>query len=121
LAADPHRFDDLFQDYGRIVLRRMFGGEGIFAGDLMLGLIFDDVIYLKTDDKTRPAYLAEGCKPFTFAKPSQRRTVVSNYYTLPDRLYDEPEELARWARDAEAIVARSKKRKKARQPAGRRA
>jgi hypothetical protein len=29
--ADPHRFDDLLAQFGRIVLRRMFGGEGIFA------------------------------------------------------------------------------------------
>ena len=26
--ADPHRFDDLFQEFGSVTLRRFFGGEG---------------------------------------------------------------------------------------------
>jgi DNA transformation protein len=108
VAGDPHRFDDLFQEFGRIAVRRMFGGEGIFADGEMIGLVFGDVIYLRTSRETRPHYLAEGCRPFSFAKPSQRRTVETAYYTMPDRLYDEPEELARWARAA-LDAARTKK------------
>jgi TfoX/Sxy family transcriptional regulator of competence genes len=42
---DPHRFDDLFSVFGPIRLRRFFGGEGIVAGDVMIGMVFSDVIY----------------------------------------------------------------------------
>ena len=47
--ADPHRFDDLFAAFGSVVLRRFFGGEGVCAGDIMFGMVFDDRIYFKTD------------------------------------------------------------------------
>jgi DNA transformation protein len=113
VAGDLHRFDDLFQEFGRIAVRRMFGGEGIFADGEMIGLVFGDVIYLRTSESTRPLYLAEGCRPFSFEKPSQRRTVETAYYTLPDRLYDEPDELAQWARAAlEAARTRKSAKKK---------
>ncbi|HEY1631618.1 MAG TPA: TfoX/Sxy family protein [Rhizomicrobium sp.] len=112
---DPHRFDDLFLEFGRVALRRFFGGEGIYAGDVMIGMVFSDTVYFKTDDATRKPFLAEKSKPFTFKKAGE--TVVTTWFALPDRLYDDPEELARWARAALAVAnaapAAGKKRRKA--------
>ena len=126
--GDPHRFDDLFASFGPIALRRFFGGEGICAGDIMFGMIFSERIYFKTNDETRKAFLAEGSEPFSFEKGGE--TIVTGWYALPDRLCDEPEELARWAKQAYEIAAQSetvlKKQRKhtremtARQPARRR-
>jgi DNA transformation protein and related proteins len=123
---DPHRFDDLFSAFGPITLRRFFGGEGICAGEIMFGMIFGERLYFKTDAHTRDAFLAEACEPFTFEKAGE--TVVTGWYALPDRLYDDPEELARWAQQALAVAAASetaakKQRKRfpgitARQPRG---
>ncbi len=102
MPGDPRRFDDLFQNFGPIAVKRMFGGEGIFAGPVMIGLVMDEQIYLRTDDASRPDYLAEKCHPFTFGKSG--KTVTTAYYSLPDRLLDEPEELAAWARTAHRIA-----------------
>jgi DNA transformation protein len=117
---DPHRFDDLFAAFGPITLRRFFGGEGICAGEIMIGMIFDDRIYFKTDEMSRKPFLAEGCKPFTFEKRSTGERIVTGWYALPDRLYDDPDELAQWARAALDVAMRSetvqqKSRKQARQ------
>jgi DNA transformation protein and related proteins len=103
--SDPHRFDDLFCEFGPITLRRFFGGEGIYAGDIMIGMIFGDIIYFKTDEETRKPFLAARTKPFTFKKGGE--TVVTGWYALPDRLYDEPDELAEWARAAHGVAAAS--------------
>jgi DNA transformation protein len=104
----PHRFDDLFRPFGIITVRRMFGGEGIFAAGLMIGLVMEDRLYLRTDDSSRPDFLAAKCKPFTFAKGD--KTVSTGYYTVPERLLDEPEEFAGWARRAHnAAVAKARK------------
>ncbi len=100
--ADPHRFDDLFAEFGRIELRRMFGGEGIYANDTMFGLVVDDRIYFKTDDATRVAYVAEHCDPFTYMKKGKRTSL--SYFAIPERLYDEPEELAAWAGKAFGVA-----------------
>jgi DNA transformation protein len=104
-VADRHRFDDLFAEFGPIALRRFFGGEGIYAGDIMIGMVFSDKIYFKTDDGTRAAFVAEKAMPFTFQKGGE--TVVTGWYALPDRLYDDPEDLARWARAALDVAAAS--------------
>jgi DNA transformation protein len=102
---DPHRFDDLFCEFGPIALKRFFGGEGIYSGDIMIGMIFGDIIYFKTDEETRKPFLAERTKPFTFKKGGE--TVVTGWYALPDRLYDEPDELAVWARAAYGVASAS--------------
>jgi DNA transformation protein and related proteins len=103
------RFDDLFVEFGPIKLKRFFGGEGIYAGAVMIGMVFDDVIYFKTDEETRKAFVAEKRKPFTFEKGGE--TVVTTWFSLPDRLYDDPEELAQWARAA-LKVAQAPRRKR---------
>jgi DNA transformation protein len=109
VPADPRRFDDLFQFFGPIAVKRMFGGEGIFAGPVMIGLVMDERIYLRTDDESRPGYLKEKSRPFTFRKGG--KTVATAYYGLPDRLLDDPEELAVWAKAAQRIaLARKPKR-----------
>jgi DNA transformation protein len=109
---DLHRFDDLFSEFGPITLKRFFSGEGIYAGDIMIGAIFDDILYFTTDAATRAAFLAEKCKPFTFKKRSTGETVETHWYAMPERLYDDPEELAKWARIALDVAANSNTTKK---------
>jgi DNA transformation protein len=124
MPGDPHRFDDLFAEFGPITLRRFFGGEGICAGEIMFGMVFDDRIYFKTDAQSRKAFLAEGCKPFSFEKRSSGETVVTGWYALPERLYDEPDEIVAWARTACEVALRSdtvkRKQRRALEPKPRR-
>jgi DNA transformation protein len=106
MKRDARRFDDLFRDFGPITVRRMFGGEGIYAGDLMIGLVADDQIYLKTGDGNRADFLAESCGPFTF--PRGEKTMSLPYHAVPERLLDDPEEFAGWARKALAAAVAAK-------------
>lgn len=106
MKADPHRFDDLFCEFGTISLRRFFGGEGIYAGSVMIGMVFGDTIYFKTDDKTIKSFRREGSLPFTF-KNRGTEVIETTWFSLPERLYDDPEELAHWARDALKIAGAS--------------
>ncbi|MBV9991478.1 MAG: TfoX/Sxy family protein [Alphaproteobacteria bacterium] len=100
------RYDDLFAAFGPIKAKRFFGGEGLYAGAVMIGMVFDDVIYFKTDDETRKAFAAEKSKPFTFEKGG--KTVVTTWFAIPDRLYDDPDELAEWARAALDVASRAR-------------
>jgi DNA transformation protein len=120
-VSRSRRFDDLFAEFGPVAVKRFFGGEGIYAGDIMIGMVFDDVIYLATDSKTRDAFLAERCEPFTFEKRSTGETVVTHWFSVPDRLYDDPGELAEWAHAALRVASasettRKKQAKRARAP-----
>jgi len=93
----------------------MFGGEGIFIGDLMIGIVVDEQIYLKAGDGNRADFEAEGAKPFTYVRGKVRNATSLSYFMLPDRLLDNPEELGQWARKAQAAALAAKApRKKSR-------
>jgi DNA transformation protein and related proteins len=102
---------DLFAPFGAVTVRRMFSGAGLFADGLMFALVVRDVIYLKVDNANRRDFEREGCAPFTYTRgkksgrPSQR---ALPYWRLPERLYDDPDELALWARRAFAAAERKK-------------
>lgn len=111
--GDPDRFDDLFAPFGRIVVRRMFGGEGLFRDGLMFAIVHEDRLYFKTSEESRQAFIAEGAGPL-FYKFKNAEGVLTSYYELPDRLYDDPDELAEWARAAFAVALQSPTAKKKR-------
>ena len=52
---------------------------------------------------TVPAFEREGCAPFEYGTKTGKRAIMS-YWRLPDRLYDDPDELAQWARAALAVA-----------------
>ena len=66
-----------------------------------------DVVYLKADDTSSAAFAREGQGPFTYEAKGGKRVIMS-YWRLPDRLYDDPDELAEWARVALAVARRAK-------------
>jgi DNA transformation protein len=104
--VDLEHISELFAAFGRVNVRNMFGGAGIYADGTMFGLIVDDVIYLKTDAHTAPRFEQEGCGPFTYDTKRGVRALTS-YWRMPDRLYDEPEELALWAKAALDVARRA--------------
>jgi DNA transformation protein and related proteins len=90
----------------------------------MFGLVFDGAIFLRVDDASIPDFEREGSTPFvyTLAKSAGRIGRHSlSYWRLPERLYDDPEELVSWAQRAFAIAERRKAapRKRTKPPAQR--
>jgi DNA transformation protein len=106
-AEDPAHIAELFAAFGPVVVRRMFGGVGIFADGIMFGLVDDGVIYLKADEHAIPAFERENLGPFTYATKTGTRSLTS-YWRMPERLYDDPDELARWAAQALESARRTK-------------
>jgi DNA transformation protein and related proteins len=112
MALDESHIIDLFAAFGPVVLRRMFGGGGIYADGLMFAIVTDGVIYLKADTQTIPAFEKEGLRPFTYAAKGRKQVSLS-YWRMPDRLYDDADELARWAREAVMAAQRAAENKAA--------
>ena len=88
----------------------MFGGVGIYSGDLFFALIDDDTVYFKVDDTNRPDFEARGMVPFRPAGPDGE---VMQYYAVPEDLLEDPEALRPWI-DRALQVARRKKARRAR-------
>lgn len=94
--------EDLFAPLGGVTFRRMFGGVGIFKDTLMFALVIDDTVHMKVNDTTKAAYEAEGCAPWVYE--GRKGPVTMPYWPAPERLFDEPEEFAEWARTAFGVA-----------------
>ncbi len=106
---DPDFIRELFAPFRPVAVKRMFGGVGIYADGLMFGLVFDDVIYLRVDETSIPSFEREGSAPFVYPFASTMLGRPSrHFWRLPERLYDDPDELAVWAGRALAIAEQRK-------------
>lgn len=101
---------DLFSGFGPIVLRRMFSGYGIVADGVNFAMALKAGIIFRVDDLTVARYEAEGAKSFQY-DTRNKTIVVKSYRHLPERLYDDPEELAAWAREAVEAAKRAAAKK----------
>jgi DNA transformation protein len=90
---------------GRVTMRRMFGKTGVFRDGLMFGMVSDNVLYLRVDDHNRADFKeAASVPPLSYEK--QGCTIDLAFWRAPERLFDDPDELVRWARVALAAAGR---------------
>jgi DNA transformation protein len=101
---------ELFSDLGPIRLRRMFGGAGLYCGELFFAIIADGVLHLKADAETAPAFRAAGCDAFTWHNPSTDKLVTMNFFTLPEDAVDDADRALEWGRLALAAARRTGKK-----------
>jgi DNA transformation protein len=106
---------DTFRDFALEQLRRirpdirdrsMFGGVGIYAGDLFFALIAEDTLYFKVDESNRADFEERGSSPF---RPFGEAGAVMQYYEVPEDLLEDAEALRPWM-DKSIAVARAKKK-----------
>jgi DNA transformation protein len=108
---DPEFIRELFAQFRPVTLKRLFGGAGIYCEGLMFGLVFDGAVFLKVDETSIPDFEREGSRPFVYTRaksPGRVGRHSLSYWRLPERLYDDPNELAVWAARALAIAERKK-------------
>jgi DNA transformation protein and related proteins len=108
-VIDPTFIEDVFARFGKITIRRMFGEQGIYAGDVMFALGHDDAVYIKTDEAMRAELAAQGSAPFVFQMASKPQPTTTGYWRLPDSALDDPDEAAGWAKRALAVARAGKK------------
>lgn len=110
---DAEFIRELFAEFGPVDVRRMFSGAGVYADGLIVALVIRDTLYLKGDAATSVRFAAEGCAQFSYTRQGNKPTTLP-YWRIPDRLYDDPTELADWARAALGVARASAVAKAAR-------
>jgi DNA transformation protein len=110
---------EVFESFGPIQAKRMFGGYGIYHDGLMFGLVVANQLYLKVDDENRHFFEAQKLGPFVYAMKG--KSVKLSYHLAPDAIMDERELAALWGRQSwdaamrgQAIKAQQSARAKAR-------
>jgi DNA transformation protein and related proteins len=107
---DATDIGELFAPLGRINLRRMFGGHGVYLNGRIFAIEANGMIWMKVDDANRPDFVARGSRPFTFEKKSGQ-VMATSYWALPDTAFDDPDELKVLAEGSLAAAARAEIRK----------
>jgi DNA transformation protein and related proteins len=90
---------------GRLSMRRMFGKTGVFCDGVMFAMVTDNTLYFRVDEQNREIFKeAESSPPLNYAKGGAM--IDLSFWRVPERLFDEPDELITWARAALAAAHR---------------
>jgi len=84
----------------------MFGGLGVFRDGVMFGLVADDTLYFRVDDKNHTRFEAEGCEAFVYNGKTKQTAMP--YWRAPERLFDDSDEFIEWAEESNAAAVRNK-------------
>ena len=82
--------------------KRMFGGVGLYGGDVFFAVIDNDTLFFKVDDTLRARYQQLGMPPFA---PIPGKPAMLTYYQVPADVLEDAEVLCRWAADSVAAGA----------------
>jgi DNA transformation protein and related proteins len=81
---------------GCLTMRRMFGKTGVFCNGLMFAMVTDDTLFVRVDDHNKAVFKeAESDAPLSYEKKG--RNIDLSFWRVPERLFDEPAELVKWA------------------------
>ncbi|WP_409525573.1 TfoX/Sxy family protein [Nitrincola sp. MINF-07-Sa-05] len=97
---------EVFDQFGPITARKMFGGYGIYHQGLMFALVADDTLFLKADAETIPLFEVEGSGPFEYEKNG--KVTKMSYYLAPEEIMDDREFAAIWGQRAFQAALRAK-------------
>lgn len=90
---------------GGLTIRRMFGKTGVFCDGVMFGMVTENTLYFRVDDHNRETFKeARSFPPLNYEKKGC--TIDLSFWRVPERLFDEPDELVAWARAALAAAYR---------------
>lgn len=105
MSAFVQSLHEIFERFGRIEPRRMFGGHGIFHEGRMIALVIRDTLYLKADAESAPHFDKQNLPPFTYER--QGKSMPMSYRQAPADLFEDREEAALWGRRAYEAALRS--------------
>lgn len=81
---------------GKVSLRRMMGGATLYLDGIVFAILDEGELWLKADSETDAIWDEQGCERFSVTFRDGRVDTM-NYRRAPDAVYDDPDELRRWA------------------------
>jgi DNA transformation protein and related proteins len=89
---------DQLRGLDNVRCRAMFGGYGLYLGQVFFGIISEGRVYFRTDERSRSAYVELGMGPF---QPNPGQT-LKTYYEVPGDVIEDEDRFTEWARTAAA-------------------
>jgi len=104
---DAEAVREILREFGPVVIRRMFGGQGVYREGVMFALEAGGELYLKVDQESLDHFRALGSRPFAYTTKDGRTTIMS-YWLMPESALDDPGEAAELAHMALKAALRAK-------------
>ncbi len=86
---------ELFEPFGAVTVKRMFGGHGVYAEGLFFAVESGGEVFLKVDAQSQPDFSTAGSSPFIYV--AKGKPMTTSYWRLPAKAHDEADELIHWA------------------------
>jgi DNA transformation protein len=102
---DAGSIHDVFGPVGKIQLKRLFGGHGIYLEGRIIAIEADGMIWLKMDAISRADFENAGSRPFTYAKKG--KVTALSYWLMPESAFEDQDTLRHWVRLAERAADRA--------------
>ena len=96
---------------GAVSIRKMFGGAGVYVDGDIIAIVADDEVWFKSDADADAVYDAAGMARFQYDFGDRKGTM--NYRRAPSDVYDDADEMRRWAQLALAAAERAARKKSA--------
>ena len=110
---DAEGLKALFEPFALVLVKRMFGGHGVYADGLCFAIESDGEVFLKADAESQPDFAAAGSSPFIYN--ARGKAMPTSFWRLPPAGYEDAAELSRWAvlglEAARRAAAKAKPRK----------
>jgi DNA transformation protein len=98
---------DLMKSAGPVRARKMFGAYGIYLQETIIGLVEDNILYLKVDDNSRHYFEELHLTPFVYQRKG--KTIQLSFYQAPEEALDDHQQMKIWTYRALQAALRSRK------------
>lgn len=102
---------ELIAGFGKVEVRRMFGGAMLSRGGVGFAILDDDTFFLKADTALGAELKRQGSKPWSYSLKKDGSVRDIAYWSLPDTAADDPDEAVALTRRSFAIATQAAKEK----------
>jgi len=102
---------DVFPALPDISSKGMFGGFGIYKNGFIFAIITaESELYFKTDEVLKEKFRKYESHPFVYAGHKNKEPIEMPYWSLPEEIMEDTDELLLWIEDSVEVSRRSKKK-----------
>jgi DNA transformation protein len=98
---------EVFDKFGTIRAKKMFGGYGIYFDGVMFALVAHEMLYLKADASIAHHFESKHLAQFSYDKGG--KIIKMSFYLAPEEIFDDRDEAEIWAKRSFEVALRGKK------------
>ncbi|QUT06655.1 TfoX/Sxy family protein [Sphingobium phenoxybenzoativorans] len=91
---------EALEPMGTVTMRRMMGGATLYLNGTIFAIMdsgtFGGALWMKADKESEAIWEAAGCRAFTYERKDGKMSSMP-YRLAPDEVYDDADEMRRWA------------------------